>query len=481
MTTADHAALSGAGERLGTRAWGLLFVLSGAIFLEGADVSMMGVALPSIRSDLGMSTGSLQWVVSAYVLGYGGFVLLGGRAGDLLGRRRLFLAALAAFVVFSGIGGLAQEGWVLVVARFVTGLSAAFMTPVGLSIITTSFAEGRERNRALLVYAGAAAGGFSLGLVLGGLLTEIDWRWVFFAPVLMASALLAIAPRVIPPSPPADRGGRFDLAGALALTAGMLLVVYAVVEAPDAGWGPTLAVAAAGLTALAAFVAIERRAAAPVVRLGLLRTWSVTRANLAAILFAGSFVGFQFVVVLYLQQLRGWSALETGLALLPVGIDAILAPTVTPRLVERFGLTRVIVTGMAIAVLGYALFLPVGLDSPYAAAMLPTMILTGLAFTLVYGPLTIAATDGVADAEQGLASGLFNTAFQFGSALGLAVVAAVVVAATGDPSEPDALLDGYRAGLLVPVVGVALAIAVTLPGVFNRRRGRAPGAAAASP
>ena len=250
MTTADHAAPLGARDRLDARAWALLCVLSGAIFLEGADVSMMGVALPSIRAELGMSTGSLQWVISAYVLGYGGFVLLGGRAGDLLGRRRLFLWALAAFVVFSGIGGLAQEGWVLVMARFVTGLSAAFMTPVGLSIITTSFAEGPARNRALLVYAGAAAGGFSLGLVLGGVLAEIDWRWVFFAPVLLASALFAVAPRVIPHDAPAQRGGRFDLAGALALTTGMVLVVYAVVEAPDAGWGPTLAVVAAGLAAL---------------------------------------------------------------------------------------------------------------------------------------------------------------------------------------------------------------------------------------
>ena len=468
MSTAEHA-LPGARDRLGARAWVLLAVLSGAIFLEGADVSMMGVALPSIRADLGMSTGSLQWVVSAYVLGYGGFVLLGGRVGDLVGRRRLFLSALAAFVVLSGVGGLAQDGWVLVLARFLTGVSAGFMTPVGLSIITTSFPEGRLRDRALLVYAGAAAAGFSLGLVLSGLLTQIDWRWVFFAPVLMASVLLAVAPRAIPEDEPSQPGGRFDLPGALALTTGMLLVVYAIVEAPDAGWGATLAVGAAGVAALAAFVAFERRAAAPLVRLGLLRTASVTRANLAAVLFIGSFVAFQFVAVLYLQELRGWSALETGVALLPVGIDAILAPTLTPRLVQRFGLPRVILAGLVLAAAGYALFLQVGLDSPYAA-MLPTMILAGLAFTLVYGPLTIAATDGVADAEQGLASGLFSSAVQLGAALGLAVVAAIVVAVTGDASDPGARLDGYRAGLLVPVAGVALATAVTLPGALRGSR-----------
>jgi MFS family permease len=468
MTTADHAS-PGAQDRLGARAWALLTVLSGSIFLEGADVSMMGVALPSIRAELGMSTGSLQWVVSAYVLGYGGFVLLGGRAGDLIGRRRLFLSALAAFVVLSGVGGFAQDGWLLILARFLTGVSAGFMTPVGLSIITTSFPEGRLRNRALLVYAGAAAAGFSLGLVLSGLLTQIDWRWVFFAPVLLASVLLLVAPRVIPASEPAQPGGRFDLPGALSLTTGMLLVVYAIVEAPDAGWGATLAVGAAGVAALAAFVAVERRAAAPLVRLGLLRAPSVTRANLAAILFIGSFVAFQFVAVLYLQELRGWSALETGVALLPVGIDAILAPTVTPWLVERFGLARVILAGLASAAMGYTLFLQVGLDSPYGA-MLPTMLLTGLAFTLVYGPLTIAATDGVADAEQGLASGLFNSAVQLGAALGLAVAAATVVAVTGDAAGPAARLDGYRAGLLVPVAGVALAALVTLPSALRSRR-----------
>ena len=176
----------------------LLLVLSGAVFMEGVDVSMMGVALPSIRAELGMTTSELQWVVSAYVLGYGGFVLLGGRAADLLGRRRMFLLWMAVFVVFSGLGGIASEGWLVIVARFVTGVAAGFMAPAGLSIITTSFPEGRERNRALLIYAGVAAAGFSLGMVVGGLLTAIDWRWVFFAPVVMATLLLVVAYRVVP-------------------------------------------------------------------------------------------------------------------------------------------------------------------------------------------------------------------------------------------------------------------------------------------
>jgi MFS family permease len=455
----------------------LLLVLSGAIFLEGADISMMGVALPSIRDELGMSTTSLQWVVSAYVLGYGGFVLLGGRIGDLVGRRRTFLAALAVFVAFSGAGGLAQEGWVLVVARFVTGLAAAFMTPIGLSIITTTFTEGAGRNRALLVYAGFAAGGFSIGLVLGGLLTGIDWRWVFFAPVVLAAALLAVAPRVIPRDAPVARGG-FDLPGAVLLTAGMVLAVLAVVRSPDVPAGQTLAAGLGAAAALGAFVAVERRARTPLVRLGLLRRGPVSRANAGALLWVGAFVGFQFVAVLYLQGLRGWSPIVTGLALLPVAIDAVLAPTVTPRLVERFGAVRVTAAGMALGVVGYALFVPVGLESPYAGAMLPTMVLVGLGFTLVYGPLTIAATDGVEDHEQGLATGLLNAAFQFGAAIGLAVVAMVVAAAT-EATDPQALLDAYRTGLLVPVAAAALALALTLPGL---RRGAAPaGAPIASP
>ena len=194
--------------------WAVLAVLCGAVFLEGIDISMMGVALPSMRDDLGLSTGQLQWIVSAYVLGYGGFVLLGGRAADLLGRRRMFVFWLAVFVVFSGLGGLATEGWVLIVARFVTGISAGFMTPAGLSIITTTFPEGPARNRALMLYGGTGAGGFSLGLVVGGVLTAIDWRWVFFAPVVVASVLLAAAIRLSPRPRPAARARRLRLAGA---------------------------------------------------------------------------------------------------------------------------------------------------------------------------------------------------------------------------------------------------------------------------
>jgi MFS family permease len=455
------------GNTNGKISWGLLFVLCGAIFLEGIDVSMMGVALPSIRSELGMSTSALSWVVSAYVLGYGGFMLLGGRAADLLGRRRMFLTWLSIFLVFSGIGGFATEGWMLIVARFMTGVAAAFMTPAGLSIITTSFPEGPQRNKALLVYAGTAAAGFSLGLVVGGLLTAADWRWVFYAPVILAIILLAAAIRLIPRTDRPERSPHgFDFGGAVSITGAMLLLVSTVVNAPEVEWGWTMGTLAAGLVFLAAFVVIERRSASPLMRLGILRSGALVRANLGAILLAGSFFGFQFVAVLYLQELRGWSALETGLALLAIGVDAILAPTLTPRLVSRFGNVRVIFGGLSLAAVSYALFLPVSLDWSYAA-MFPTMILTGIAFALTYGPLTIAATDGIAEEEQGLAGGLLSTSIQFGAALGLSVVTAVSIIATGADESPQAILEGFRSALWVPVAAAVLGAAITATGLRN--------------
>ncbi len=451
----------------------MLLVMCGAIFLEGLDVSMMGVALPAIQSELGMSTSSLQWVVGAYVLGYGGFMLLGGRAADLLGRRRMFLLWLAVFIGFSGLGGLATESWMIVLARFVTGAAAAFMTPAGLSIITTSFPEGPVRNRALLIYSATGAAGFTLGLVFGGLLTEIDWRWVFFAPVLVSSLLLVAAIRVIPKDDRPARGSAgFDVTGAVSATATMLLFAFAVVNAPEVAWTRTALTAVAGVATLGLFVVFERRSASPLVRLDIFRSGALVQANLSALLFAGSFVGFQFLLVLYLQQVRGWSALETGLALLVAGIDAIIAPTLTPRLVNRFGVTRVIFAGGLVAAVAYALFLRIDLDSRYVPDMLPTMILIGIAFALAYGPLTIAATDGIDAEEQGLASGLLYTSWQFGSALGLAVVTAILVSVNGSGEMSGADMDGFNAALVVPVVAALLsAVAIA----FGIRRCERPG------
>ena len=454
------SALPGAAvvARFGPRAWGLLLVLCAALFLDALDVSMVGVALPSIQSDLDMTTSSLQWVISGYVLGFGGFLLLGGRLADLLGRRNVFLIALGVFVVASALGGLVDDGSLLIATRFVKGVSAAFTAPAGLSIITTSFAEGPMRNRALSIYAATGATGFSLGLVFGGLLTEIGWRWVFLLPAPIALITLIAAFRLVPDSGrPAGARRGFDLAGAVSLTASMLLLVFTVVEAPDAGWASarTLGSFVTVAILLTAFVAIERRTARPLVRLGILRSASLVRANIGAMSLIGGWFGFQFVATLYMQQLRGWSPLETGLAILPGGLlVALIAPRLTP-LITRFGPGPLISAGLLSTVAAYALFLPIGLDSPYATAILPTMLLGGLGFALAYGPLNIAATNGIAPEEQGLAGGLLNTSFQFGGALVLAIGTAVAEANAGIGGSPQDLLDGF-----VPAVAVSLIVAV---------------------
>jgi MFS family permease len=451
--------------RLSRRAWAALIVLCTALFLDALDVSMIGVALPSIRSDLSLSTSSLQWVVSAYVLGYGGFLLLGGRAADLLGRRRVFLVSLGVFVVASTLGGFATAGSVLIATRFIKGVSAAFTAPAGLSIITTTFAEGPARNKALSVYTATGATGFSLGLVIGGLLTEIGWRWVFFLPAPVALAALIGATRLVPAGErPPLTSRSFDLPGAVTMTGGMLLLVYTLVEAPSVGWGSarTLLSFAAAAAIFGLFVLRERSAAAPIVRLGILRSASLVRANLTAMTLFGGWVGFQFIATLYMQQLRGWSALETGLAIFPGGaLVAVFAPRIVP-LVIRYGVTRLILTGMLAITLGFALFLRIELDSSYVTLVLPTVLLAGVGFALAFGPLNIAATTGVAPQEQGLAGGLLNTSFEFGGALVLAIVTAVVNAKTKAGGTPQDLLDGFKPALIVPVAaGLAGVIAIS--------------------
>jgi EmrB/QacA subfamily drug resistance transporter len=454
--------------RFDRRAWAMLIVLCGALFLDALDVSMVGVALPSIRSDLHMTTSSLQWVVSAYVLGYGGFLLLGGRAADLLGRRRMFVIALGVFVVASALGGLANDGGLLIATRFVKGVSAAFTAPAGLSIITTSFAEGAARNKALTVYTATGATGFSLGLVFGGLLTELGWRWVFFLPAPVALlALLGAIRFVARDGARAHVARRFDVAGAVLLTGAMLLLVYTVVEAPTVGWatGRTLGSFSAVAALLAAFVVREKRAAAPLVRLGILRSPTLVRANLGAMMLFGSWVGFQFIATLYMQQLRGWSALDTGLAIFPGGLlVAVLSPGVA-QLIARVGPTRLIVAGLLSASAAFALFIPIGLSSSYLPSVLPTMILAGVGFALAFAPLNVAGTSGVDPAEQGLAGGLLNTSFQFGGALVLAIVTAVINANT-DGTTAQGLLDGFHPALVVSVFAAlagAAAVGLRLP------------------
>jgi MFS family permease len=458
-----------------TSVWMLLAVLSGVVFLDGLDVSMVGMALPSIDSDLGLTTSQLQWIVSGYVLGYGGFLLLGGRAADLLGRRRVLLIALAVFTVASALGGVVSDGTLLVITRFLKGASAAFTAPAVLSIITTRFAEGPERNRAVSIYTATAASGFSLGLVAGGLLTELGWRWTFLLPVPIALVLLALGPRYIPAdrAQPVERRS-FDIPGAVTLTAGMLLLVRTIVEAPNDGWGApeTIGGFALALALLAAFVRIEQRSAAPLVRLGILRSAPLVRANLGMMVLFGAYVGFQFVITLYLQATNGWSPVETALAFLPAGIlVAVGSPRIGP-LVDRYGPARVIAVGATASLLGYALVLRLDTLPDYAGVLLPTMLLIGIGFMLLFPTFNIQATAGVENHEQGLASGLVQTSFQVGGAIGLAIVTAVVAAQAGSSTDPDTLLDAYRSAIGVAVVAAAIGVVVALTGLASERRAR---------
>jgi EmrB/QacA subfamily drug resistance transporter len=463
-----------AGVHWDARLWGALVVLCGVLFLDGLDVSMVGVALPSIQQDLDLSTSALQWVVSGYVLGYGGLLLLGGRFADLLGRRRVLLGALAVFTAASIFGGLVNDGTLLVITRFLKGAAAAFTAPASLSMITTTFEEGPARNRALSIYTACGASGFSLGLVFGGLMTELGWRWTFLLPVPVAIAVLIAAPRVLPKDGPIAAGIRrsFDFAGAITLTAGMLLLVRSVVEAPENGWASLETVGGLAIAALllAGFVAIERRSANPLVRLGILRSGPLLQANLGMMTVFGAYVGFQFLGTLYLQSVLGWSALETALAFLPGGL---LVAFGSPRLgpfVDRYGTPRIILVGSAAFLIGYALFLRVGDSFSYAGLFLPTMLLIGIGFALCFPAFNMQATAGVADHEQGLASGLVNTSFQVGGAIGLAIVTAVVSANSG--GADGALLDGLRPAIGVVTGVAALGLIVALAGtraLWSRR------------
>jgi MFS family permease len=461
---------AGTSPRWDARTWALLLVLCGVVFLDGLDVSMVGVALPSIRSDLGLSTSQLQWVVSGYVLGYGGLLLLGGRAADMLGRRRVLLAALAVFAIASAVGGLVNDGTLLVVTRILKGMSAAFTAPAGFSIITTTFTEGPNRNRALAFYTATGASGFSLGLVLGGLLTELGWRWTFLLPVPFAVAILLAAPRVIPRDRPSVEGRRrYDIAGAVTITASMLLLVRTVVEAPDNGWGSATTVVSFALVAalLATFVAIERRSRQPLVRLGILQSGPLLRANLGGMALFGGYFGFQFVGTLYLQAMNGWSAIETALAFLPAGLLVAVFSTRLGPLVDRFGTPRIIAGGALSLLAGYLLFLRLDGSPSYLGLMLPTMLLLGAGFALSFPALNIQAVAGVADHEQGLASGLLNTSFQVGGAVGLAIVSAVVSSAGAVPTL-DAFHTAIEVSAGIAALGLLLAGSALVPALRER-------------
>ncbi|QFY06251.1 MFS transporter [Nonomuraea phyllanthi] len=436
--------------------WGALAVLCAVIFLDALDVSMVGVALPAIQHDLGLSTSSLQWVVSGYVLGYGGLLLLGGRTADLLGRRRVFLVALGVFAVASLLGGIVDDGGLLIAARFVKGVAAAFTAPAALSIITTTFPEGPERNRALSIFTACGASGYSLGLVLSGLLTEIGWRWTLLMPVPVAILALIIAPRVLRGRDERAEGGH-DLIGAVLISASMLLLVFTVVQAPEAGWASlqTIGSLVAVAVLLGLFVLAELRTRHPLVRLGLLRSGHIVRANLGLLILMGSYVAFQFVAMQYFQNLLGWSALGTAMAFLPAGLLVAVTSTKMGDFADRFGTGKLIVIGSAALAGGYAFFLGIDRDPSLGGLVIPGMILMGTAFALSFPSLNIQATSGVDDDEQGLASGLLNTSGQVGGAIVLAVVTAVLTSG-GETLSIGALRSAIVVSLVLALVGLAI-------------------------
>ncbi len=465
------------GGRWTPRLWGTLLVLCAAMFLDALDVSMVGVALPSIGSDLGLSTSTLQWIVSGYILGYGGLLLLGGRAADLLGRRQVFLVALGVFALASLLGGLVDSGPLLIASRFIKGLSAAFTAPAGLSIITTTFPEGPLRNRALSIYTTCAATGFSMGLVLSGLLTEASWRLTMLLPAPIALIALIAGLKLLPRSererdPPRLRHPRRHPRHRLDAAAGLH-------RRPGArgrlDLGPYPAVLPRRRRPADRVRRVERRSASPLIRLGVLRSGTQIRAQLGAMAFFGSYVGFQFLVTLYMQSLLGWSALHTALAFLPAGALVALSSTKVGAIVDRFGTPRLIVAGFALMVVGYALFLRVDLDPVYAAVILPSMLLIGAACALVFPSLNIQATNGVDDHEQGMVSGLLNTSVQVGGAIFLAIVTAVVTANAPEGSSPQAVLDSYRPGLVVVTAIAVAGLLITLTGLRGAAHAAADG------
>jgi MFS family permease len=410
------------------------------------------------------------------VLGYGSLLLLGGRMADLLGRRRIFLIALSVFAAASLVGGLVDDPALLIATRFVKGLAAAFTAPAGFSIITTTFPEGRERNRAVSIFTTFGASGFSLGLVVGGLMTAMSWRWTFLVSVPIAVAVVILGLKYIPRdnAPDRDKDGGHDVWGAVTLAAGMLGLVYTLVSAPENGWGSVATIAGflASAAVLAAFAVIENRVRHPLIRFGILREGWVARANLSAVGLFGSYLSFQFILTLYLQSVLGWSPLGMALALLPTGLLVASSAPFADRLIDRFGAPRLILTGLAALTLGYVLFLRVGTAPNYVTDILPSVLLLGVGFALAFPSINVQATAGIQNSEQGLAAGLIQTSTQVGAALVLAVTTAIVsghgsASDAGAAVDAAAMLEQYRPGL---ILSAAVALAALLIAVPRSRR-----------
>jgi EmrB/QacA subfamily drug resistance transporter len=456
--------------------WLTLVVVCFAQFMVVLDATVVNVALPSIQTDLDISDSSLQWVVNGYTLMFGGFLLLGGRMADLLGRRRLFVAGVTIFAGASLLNGLATSDTMLIGARALQGFGGALVSPAALSIITTTFREGGERTKALAVWGAIAAGGAAAGLLLGGVLVEfLSWEWVFFINVPIAIGTIIAAFRLVPESRQEGVVRHFDVAGAITVTSGLILLVFAIVKSTDWGWasGSTLGLIGVAAALLTAFVAIERRSQAPLVRLDLFRLRSLATANGVMLLVVSGMFAMFFFSSLYLQNVLGYSALETGVAFMPVSVGIVIGSVLAQQLIGRLGTKRVLATGTTLAAVGLAILaLTTSVNGTYLellAAFIPLAIGMGLTFV----PLTLVGTTNVSNSDAGLASGVFNTSQQIGGALGLAVLSTFANSRTADAlaggaQQNAALVDGFQIAFAIAAVLVGAAAVATT--VLLRRR-----------
>jgi EmrB/QacA subfamily drug resistance transporter len=453
------------------RKWFALALLLGVQFMVVLDIAIVNVALPSIQTDLGFSQENLQWVVSAYALFFGGFLLLGGRVADIVGRRRVFVAGLVVFTAASLVSGLAWNEASLIGARALQGLGAALITPAALSILSTTFAEGKERNAALGAWGAVGAFGAVAGVLLGGVLTDaLSWEWIFFVNVPVGIAGLLLARPLLNESRDAAVQS-FDAPGAVLVTGGLVALVYAITQANDYGWGSveTIGLFGLSLALLAGFVGWEMRTKEPLMSFSIFRLRTVTGANVAGLILGTAMFAMFLMLTLYMQQVLGYSAMKTGLAYLAVAGTAIVWSGVAAQLVNRIGVKPVLVAGMTALSVGLLYFTQVSTNGSYLGDLLPGFLLIAVGLGFSFVPISIAALAGVQASEQGLASGLLNTSQQIGGALGIAVLTYVATSTTSDgiasgTATPNALTDGFQAAFIgaaaIAIVGVLVALFV---------------------
>jgi EmrB/QacA subfamily drug resistance transporter len=445
--------------------WIALILLCSAQFVVVLDASIVNVALPTIGEALEFTESSLPWVVNAYVLTFGGFLLLGGRLADLLGRRRVFMFGLVLFAIASLFGGLASTSGQLIAARAVQGLGAAILSPAALSIVATTFRDGAERNKALGVWGAVAGSGGAAGVLLGGVLTEyLGWEWVLWVNVPIGIAAAALTPRLIAESHAEQEVRHFDVAGATTITLGLSALVFALLDAEDAGWGSaqTIGILAAAAILLIAFVAIERRSQAPLVPFSIFRLRTITGANVVGILVGASLFSMFYFISLYMQQVLGYSAIKAGLSYLPLAVSIILSAGIASSLVTKVGFKPIVAAGMVLIAAGLLWFSQISPEGTFLADILGPSLLAAVGLGFAFVPVTIAAVSGVADREQGLASGLINTSQQVGGALGLAVLAAIANSEIGTSQNPVVLTDGFSSAFLVGAGFAVLGLVATL-------------------